>query len=250
MQTAFKFENRHFLIFSRAASVRCAPLRMEFDINYSEKQPLLGGTSEPNKNTQVQRSGNAAVYSRRKSSTAKLAVERPVRTRERLWATAISASVAAIPTLLVGYTLGYPSSAIPQLQALPPGRQFSDLLAALFGVSGIVIIAMNALVTINWRQTKTHKSTKKLYAGVVPRPNPLTRKGSGLVCLQPDITYKNLLVTFLGFCTSAAFECAADYIWKFSPQHGFNWVIPCSPTPVSPTPISPTLDQKVAFRLL
>ena len=119
---------------------------MEFGINYSEKQPLLGGASEPNRNTQAQRSGNAAVYSRRKSSTAKLAVERLVRTRERLWATAISASVAAIPTLLVGYTLGYPSSTIPQLQALPSGRQFGDLLTALFGVSEI---AMNALVTIN-----------------------------------------------------------------------------------------------------
>ena len=210
-----------------AASVRRARLGMEFVVNYSEKQPLLGGTSEPNKNTRVQHNGNAAVYSRRKSSTAKLAVERLVRTRERLWATAISASVAAIPTLLVGYTLGYPSSAIPQLQALPPGRQFGDLLTALFAVSGIAIIAMNALVTINWRQTKNHKSTKnpysKLYAGLVPRPNPLTRKGSGLVCLQPDITYKNLLVTFLGFCMSAGFECAADHIWKFSPRHGFNY---------------------------
>ena len=99
----------------------------------SEKQPLLGYTSERNRKTQ--RSENVAVYSLRKSSTAKLAVERLARTRERVWATAISASVAAIPTLLVGYTLGYPSSTIPDLQALPPGRQFSGLLSALFGVS-------------------------------------------------------------------------------------------------------------------
>lgn len=103
----------------------------------SEKQPLLGYTLEPNRKTQ--RSGNVPVYSRRKSSTAKLAVERLVRTRERVWATAISAFVAAIPTLLVGYTVGYPSSTIPDLQALPPGRQFSGLLSALFGVSEIAM---------------------------------------------------------------------------------------------------------------
>ena len=76
-----------------------------------------------------------APHIRRKSSTAKLVVERLVRTRERLWATGISATVAAIPALLVGYTLGYPSSTLSELTALPSDFRFSDLLASLFGVS-------------------------------------------------------------------------------------------------------------------
>jgi len=69
---------------------------MESSTN-SERQPLpVGGAIQPRS------SGNVAPHIRRKSSTAKLVVERLVRTRERLWATGISATVAAIPALLVG----------------------------------------------------------------------------------------------------------------------------------------------------
>jgi len=102
---------------------------MESSTN-SERQPLpVGGAIQPRS------SGNVAPHIRRKSSTAKLVVERLVRTRERLWATGISATVAAIPALLVGYTLGYPSSTLSELTALPSDFRFSDLLASLFGVS-------------------------------------------------------------------------------------------------------------------
>ena len=104
---------------------------MESSIN-SEMQPLPVYLSE--EDGQLLRSGNDGQHNdiRGKSSTA---LKRLVRTRERVWATAISSTVAAIPALLVGYTLGYPSSTLMELTALPSDFRFSDLLASLFGVS-------------------------------------------------------------------------------------------------------------------
>ena len=79
--------------------------------------------------------GDPTLYTRRRSSIAKLAVERLVRTRERLWATTISATVSAIPALLAGYTIGFPSFALLEFQRLSPDHQLDDLLIALFVVS-------------------------------------------------------------------------------------------------------------------
>ena len=107
----------------------------------SEKQPLcddvLPSVNYSELNEQVQLHGNTAVHVRRKSSVAKLSIERLVRTRERLWATTIFAAVSAIPALLVGYTLGFSSPALIELtdKTLMLDRQFSDLLSSLFGVS-------------------------------------------------------------------------------------------------------------------
>jgi len=114
---------------------------MQLNTTESEKQPLCGGVlpsiNHSELNEQVQLGGNIAVYVRRRSSVAKLAVERLVRTRERLWATTIFVTVSAVPALLVGYTLGFSSSALLELtdKNLPLDRQFSDLLSSLFGVS-------------------------------------------------------------------------------------------------------------------
>ena len=57
---------------------------------------------------------------------------------ERLWPTALSASVAAIPALMIGFTFAFPSSAILDLTAdsagLPEDYRFSLALADIFAV--------------------------------------------------------------------------------------------------------------------
>ena len=62
--------------------------------------------------------------------------------RERLWSTGVSSLVASIPALLIGYTIAFPSSALPVLmggwaEGRLPGReyQFNTRLSDLFGVS-------------------------------------------------------------------------------------------------------------------
>ena len=60
--------------------------------------------------------------------------------RPRLWPTTISSFVAAIPALLVGYTIGFASPALPDLTgessgAIPSNYVFSSSLADLFAVS-------------------------------------------------------------------------------------------------------------------
>ena len=57
------------------------------------------------------------------------------RTRERLWSTTVSALIAVIPALLVGFTLGYPSPALLDLGDLSEDYRFNTLLSDLFGVS-------------------------------------------------------------------------------------------------------------------
>ena len=97
-----------------------------------EKKPLLaeGGEKPP--------PASPRYGARRRSSTAKLALERVLRTRQRLWSTAVSAFVASIPALLVGYTIGFPSSALLDLTGdegdLPKDYQFTTLLSDLFAV--------------------------------------------------------------------------------------------------------------------
>ena len=60
-------------------------------------------------------------------------------TEERLWSTALSSLVAAIPALMIGYTFAYPSSALLDLTednaGLPEDYRFSVLLADIFAVS-------------------------------------------------------------------------------------------------------------------
>ena len=63
-------------------------------------------------------------------------------TRERLWSAGVSSLVASIPALLIGYTIAFPSSALPVLmggwaEGRLPGReyQFNTRLSDFFGVS-------------------------------------------------------------------------------------------------------------------
>ena len=102
-----------------------------------EKQPLLDGSSEPDDTPPVERASNV----RRKSSTAKQVIERMVRTRERLWAVTVSSTIAAIPALLVGFTIGYPSPVLLDLQgdSVQENQRFNALMADLFGVSLTII---------------------------------------------------------------------------------------------------------------
>lgn len=58
---------------------------------------------------------------------------------ERLWTTGLSALVASIPALMIGYTFAFPSSAILDLTedkaGLPEDYRFSLALADIFAVS-------------------------------------------------------------------------------------------------------------------
>ena len=54
---------------------------------------------------------------------------------ERIWATALASIIAVIPMLLVGFTIGYSSATVLQLQDLGGARHFSDSLIAMFSVS-------------------------------------------------------------------------------------------------------------------
>ena len=56
---------------------------------------------------------------------------------QRLWSTGVAAIVAALCTLLAGYTLGYPSPALQQLNHLQNGFAIRNqsVLQDLFGVS-------------------------------------------------------------------------------------------------------------------
>ena len=60
---------------------------------------------------------------------------------ERLWPTSISALVASIPALMIGYTFAFPSSALLDLTedsaGLPEDYRFSIGLADVFAVSAI-----------------------------------------------------------------------------------------------------------------
>lgn len=58
---------------------------------------------------------------------------------ERLWPTCLSALVASIPALMIGYTFAFPSSALLDLTedcaGLPEDYRFSLALADFFAVS-------------------------------------------------------------------------------------------------------------------
>ena len=104
-------------------------------LNSSESLPLIEKSLPKSNNASTQ---SLDVHNlRRKSSAAKLAIERMFRTRERLWSTTISALIASIPALLVGFTIGYPSPALLELRAreVPDDFRFTTLLSDLFGVS-------------------------------------------------------------------------------------------------------------------
>lgn len=64
------------------------------------------------------------------------------RSRERLWTTCIASLVASTPVMLMGFTLAFPSSALPELmggweEGSLPGKdyEFSTRLSDAFSVS-------------------------------------------------------------------------------------------------------------------
>ncbi len=77
-------------------------------------------------------------FGRRRSSTAKLAVERLLLTRERVWSSAVSSLIAAIPALLVGITIGFPSPVLSELtsDSIDQKYKFDYIMQDLFAVSG------------------------------------------------------------------------------------------------------------------
>ena len=68
------------------------------------------------------------------------------RPRERLRTTAVAACIAAVPSLMVGYTLAFPSSALLDLTStnsdLPASYRFHDTLVEVFAVKQITIVAL------------------------------------------------------------------------------------------------------------
>lgn len=95
---------------------------------------------EPEEDDRRARRGSRAAllrYARRRSTAATLAVERLVRTRERLWTTTVSTAIASMSMLLMGFTLGYPSASVLQLQELPGSRRFDTLQIDLFVASAL-----------------------------------------------------------------------------------------------------------------
>ena len=86
-----------------------------------EKKPLLEGSYIPpapkqSESTQVQ--------------------PKHGRQRERIWTTVVFVTIASVPALLVGCTLGFPSIALLDLRELEEREEykFNTLLSDIFGV--------------------------------------------------------------------------------------------------------------------
>ena len=91
-----------------------------------KKEIFRDSCSDADKSSPLLGNSEASLSRRGKPSTSE---------HERIWATALASLVAAIPTLLVGFTIGYSSAAVLQLQDLGGARHFSDSLIAMFTVS-------------------------------------------------------------------------------------------------------------------
>ena len=87
--------------------------------------------------------GSVGRYARRRSTAAALAIERLVRTRERIWTTAISTLIASLPMLLMGFTLGFPSVSVLQLRESPGNRRFNAIEIDLFVASAHVTFSQH-----------------------------------------------------------------------------------------------------------
>ena len=115
---------------------------VETSLSTSEKEAAATDNEDERKSLLVEggeKPPSSSKYgAQKRSSTAMLALERVLRTRQRLWSTAVSAFIASIPALLVGYTISFPSSALLDLTGgtggLPKGYQFTTLLSDLFAV--------------------------------------------------------------------------------------------------------------------
>ena len=83
---------------------------------------------------------------------AQLLVGGFLQTKERQWSVAVSSLVAALLALLIGFTMGFPSSAVLDLMGaapeLPPSYLLPPYLLSLFAVSLGVIFMSAHLYTV------------------------------------------------------------------------------------------------------
>ena len=112
-----------------------------------QKQLIKNMTSAPPRENDLEKVKSLASLSTT-SETASLLKNKPSRSqspasvpikpkyKERVWVTLLLASVASIPALLVGCTLGFPSAALLDLKDLEerPEFKFNSLLSDVFGV--------------------------------------------------------------------------------------------------------------------
>ena len=85
------------------------------EFSFSDAKALAPGPAEDAFSSQD--TCRSAGYMRRKSSTALLALERLVRSRERVWSTTLSTLIASITMLLCGFTFGFPSVSVLYITA-------------------------------------------------------------------------------------------------------------------------------------
>ena len=94
---------------------------------YTSKGPLLD-----------RKTPGKPLAGRRRSSTALSSVERVLKTHQRLRSTISATVIASIPTLVGGYTIVFPSSALLDLtgdvEGLPKDYRLNTLLSELFAV--------------------------------------------------------------------------------------------------------------------
>ena len=111
------------------------------EFSFSDAKALAPGPADDEFSSQD--TCRSAGYMRRKSSTALLALERFVRSRERVWSTTLSTLIASITMLLGGFTYGFPSASVLQLQELPGSRRFDILQINLSVVNADVYAGMH-----------------------------------------------------------------------------------------------------------
>ena len=109
--------------------------RLEQQPSSTDDKYCLSPMAEDESSSPDKHRGSISRYARRRSTAAALAIERLVRTRERIWTTTISTLIASIPMLLLGFTFGFPSASVLQLRELPGSRRFDTLQIDFFVVS-------------------------------------------------------------------------------------------------------------------
>ena len=112
------------------------------------KSPSVPTTSSADSGSDL-----TGMRERSRSDAAKTAAGRFIVTRERKWSVSIASLVGAIPALLLGITLGYPSNVLLDLTGeateLQPEFFFSnDLMKSVFVVSYSVIVAVHMVVEL------------------------------------------------------------------------------------------------------
>ena len=118
---------------------RRVPVLAQRRITFSEVHDETELSDEENQ--EGKNAVQVAVSTRRDGGQKRrrLGIERFARTRERKWSVVVSSVIAAIPALLLGITLAFPSNVIPDLTGeateLPQDFFLSTRLLSAFAVS-------------------------------------------------------------------------------------------------------------------